>query len=269
MDSKNSLQKSHYTRHPSSRHSDSVPMRRHNGVKAVFDLVRTVVKSDEEKKEPFRICKQLGLTSMLKAMISPNHVYKFQLGYGGGATGNYITCNTTLGVISAVITWPSIAAASSDWTAVSSLFDEYTIDTFSADLTPQSAGFNLASPGLTVTAMDDDGGVSVANLNSNGYDLLLGYSTFQAWCPAVQGSTLTTEANSTGFHPIRIRYTRPFPAKDNDVCVNGATTGWTDIASPSNNIGSFCIFNSDMSTTNNANAYQYVAWVTIRTRCRR
>lgn len=244
----------------------------HPLLKCIHEMADKVLFENSDEKNPSNkwvIAKNIGILSAMRAMIRQDAVYHFQIGFGGGQTGSFVISYSTLGIVANVQNHVSNLTASSDWSGLAALFDEFTIDHVTYHLSPISGGFNVANPGMTCIAIDDDGGVSASTLASVGYDLLLGYPTVSLHCPAVQGATLATEANSTGFRPINISYRRPFPPRDHDPVINAPTSGWVDIATPSNYLGSWLVFNSSVTSSNNTNVYQYVFQCTVRMRARR
>jgi hypothetical protein len=132
---------------------------------------------------------------------------------------------------------------------LASIFDEFTFIRVKHHISPISGGFNVSSPGATFLCYDDDGGVTAATIYSSGAPLLCQYPTCKMFNPAIQGATLATEANSTGFRPIEMEYSRTYNPL-NAASFNTETTGWVDCASPNNLLGSMYYFNGSVSGSN-------------------
>jgi hypothetical protein len=212
--------------------------------------------NDEKKGAPYADL-ILSMKTTMRSMFDGDRPYHFFV----GSTG-FVTCFGTVGNIASNITFAADLVVAQNWSALVSLFDEFAYVKSQHEFSPLANAFNVAGPGSTFTAFDDDGlaGVPTSNLQ------LASYPSVKMHCPAVQGATLTTEANSTGFKPISIRHSRPYPLTPGPV-VNAASTGWVDCGTPSNLLGSLLVFNSNVSTTNNAYAYVYLALFEIAFRC--
>jgi hypothetical protein len=228
--------------------------RQHPAVQKALQLLHSNLLEDE-KSSP--------IIAAARSMLSEG-VYRIRLAYGNGYTGVFFTAIGTTGVLAYSRAFYSDISSSSDWSALASLFDECIMDDVEYHMIPYSAGFNVSTPGITVTAFDDDGTPPTLT-----YDSVASYQGSQFHCPAVQGSTLGTEANSTGFKPITLRYKRPYHVSDNQPMVQDYTTGWIDVAAINQLLGNVLVYNNQVNSSNNVAVYQYVFVGHMRFRCRR
>jgi hypothetical protein len=187
------------------------------------------------------------MRNMARGMFDGDREYKFLI--GGSGTVN---ANSTLGTISITQLMYSEITSCANWTGLAAIFDEFAFLRVKHQFVPYSAGFNTSSPQPTTIAYDDDGASSAPT----SYNTVLAYPTARVFCPALQGATLATEANSTGFYPLETHHTRPYPLGPGPV-VNASTTGWVDIATPSDMLGNWIMYNASVSTSNNATCYSY------------
>jgi hypothetical protein len=235
----------------------------HPDMRKCLDLLNAF--SGVECKEPdYKMFKSPAVLGMIRSMFGQG-VYNFRLGYGGGSTGSFFTATGTTNVLAVARSLYLDMTSATDWTALNGLFDEFLWEESQYHLVPISAGFNTASPAMTALAFDDDGLSSAPS----SYDTMTAYSNSRYLCPAVQGATLATEANSTGFHPFVFSCKRQYHVADNAPVINAPGTGWIDIGTPANLLGSFLLFNFNVSASNNVAVYQYVAVMTVKFRCRR
>jgi hypothetical protein len=185
---------------------------------------------------------------------------KFELDVNSGGS---ITALGSAGVISQNLIWSTDMANSDLWSSLATVFDEVAIASVVYDLVPYNPAFNVSSPGLTIIAHDNDGPPTAGY---NGETVAV-YQNSEVFCPTLQGSTLGTEANSTGFKPIRLHFSRADQVPWNGPVVTGTTTtGWVSAASPSNIVGGTLVYNGVVNTTNNCIAYSYIARIKARFR---
>jgi hypothetical protein len=215
----------------------------------------------EMKADPTTDSAYIALRGMVRGMFGGDRPYHFLMGSAGG-----ITTYTTTGTISSVINFTSDIQVSNNWTPLSGIFDEFCYVKSKHQFSPYGGGFNVASPSPTFTAFDDDGIASAATLYSGGTIFISAYPTCKMACPAIQGSTLTSEANSTGFEPYTRHHSRPYAANVGPV-VNAQSTGWIDVATPNNMLGALLTYNPTVSGTNNVNAYFYFCQYEVAFRC--
>jgi hypothetical protein len=197
------------------------------------------------------------MRSMARGMFDGDREYEFLV--GGSGT---VTAASTLGYISFAQFLYSEITSCANWTGLAAIFDEFAFLKVRHEFVPYSAGFNTGSPQPTTIAYDDDG-VSSAPTS---YNTVLAYPTAKVFCPALQGATLATEANSTGFHPFTTHHQRPYPLGPGPV-VNASTTGWVDIATPSDMLGSWIMYNGGVSTSSNVVCYSYFFRYHLAFRC--
>jgi hypothetical protein len=199
---------------------------------------------------------KLSLRTTMRGLFDGDKAYHIYVGYVV-----IDTAYTNTGSISQVHPFYNDISQSANWSALSAIFDEYAYIKSEHSLVPIDSAFNVATPYPTLTAFDDDGGQTPSSLYSGGANLLAQYPTCKLWCPALQGATLATQANSTGFKPIKHSHKRPYPLSDSPAVGGSSTTstGWVDIASYTDLAGCFMVFNAGVSTSTNANAYWYFA----------
>jgi len=199
-----------------------------------------------------------ALRNVARGMFGGDRTYEF---YAASAERTIFASNVIVGSISFVRDWYADLISSNNWTALAAIFDEFTILEAEYSFVPSSAGFNVASPAPTYIAFDDDN-VGVAPTSAA---VMLTYPNVKMFCPAVQGATLATEANSTGFHPIKFRHSRPYPISPSPL-VSGPTTGWTTTAAPSNLLGEMIMWNTNVigSTTL---CYYFIVQFKVAFRC--
>jgi len=189
------------------------------------------------------------IRGVIRGMFNGNQTYHFYLG-----SVFVPTTYTTTGTIATVQPFYTDITNSLNWSPLSSIFDEFALVEIKHSLCPISSAFNAAMPYPTFTAYDDDGGLTASGL----YGLAQGivqYATVKMHCPAVQGATLATEANSTGFHPITTSFTRPYDANSGPALVNTYTTGWCSVGGPTYLLGSYYIYNGSVSASSSVSAY--------------
>jgi len=190
-------------------------------------------------------------------MFAGDRPYNFYM----ANVGNITTFSTT-GTIATVINFYTDISAADNWTALASIFDEFTYVRSNHQFSPFSNAFNISNPDPTFTAFDDDGISAVPSSELQ----VTAYPTCKMMCPAIQGATLATEANSTGFYPYRRDHARPYPHTNSSVS-NVQTTGWVDCASPSYLLGCLLMFNGAVSASSNTVAYRYMAQYEVAFRC--
>jgi len=244
-------------------------VRTHPEIRKALSLLAGIpcVTENKEDTGPRKLvlAKELGILSVMRSMLSTTSVYALRIAYGGGAGGNTFLAAGATGTVSIQSNFTTLMVLSSDWAGLAALFDEFLLEEIMYQLSPVSVGFNVTSPAPVAMAFDDDGNASL----TNGYDAVMAYASAKLWCPAVQGNTIATEANSTGFHPITMHYRRPYHVSNNAPVINAQGTGWIDMATPANLLGSFLIYSSGVNASNNVPVYQYVVSFLIKFRCRR
>jgi len=219
----------------------------------VVQKYRTLVPSFSEMKQEKSLLRQLA-----RGLFDGDKVYDFYL-------GNYdtVTALSTTGVISQLKSWSTAMGGSGNWSALASLFDEFVLDEVHISLVPYSSGFNVSGPAATAIAFDDDS----LSLAPSTYNSVVVYPTCKFICPAVQGATLATEANSTGMPAYKIVHRRPYKVPNNSPTSNAQTTGWTDVGTPSNMLGQTLFYNNNVSTSSAAACYLILWQFHARFRC--
>jgi hypothetical protein len=219
-----------------------------------FSLLSNTVVADEKSSDLASRLSPLTdniltIKSMARGMFNGDRTYKFYLAIFGGLFNT-----STTGVLYQSTNFTTDMQAASNWSALASIFDEFTFLAVKIELVPSSPGFNTSSPAPTILAFDDDGNPPY----SGSYNAVAAYPTSRLICPAVQGSTLGTEANSTGLHPYTTTHRRPYDSSTGP-SVNAPTTGWVDMGTPNNLLGSWITYNNSGNTTNNVQLYSYLA----------
>jgi hypothetical protein len=200
-----------------------------------------------------------ALKSVMRGMFSGDRVYTFYL----GSTERYVTASSTLGVVNFLRAMYTDLVTSSNWSALASIFDEFTVRRAEYSFVPLSSGFNVTAPGPSYIAFDDDGGPGAPTSAS----AVTAYPTCKMVCPAIQGSALATEANSTGFSPIRFPHIRPYPVDRDGPAVLATSTGWVSTSTPSNLLGDLLVYNSSCTSSSNAAVYSYMVQFEVLLRC--
>lgn len=198
----------------------------------------------------------LEAANVARDFMNIDQIYPLRLGAYTTVTATGVT-----GTINSYFNFSDLIQLSPDWTSIANVFDACVLDSIAADWVPLSQGFNVAQPTATGIAFDDDAGFT-----PNSYNTIVSYTTSEIFCPCVQGSTLTTEANSTGFRPAHTSYRRPFRDKDNEPVSDTPTTGWIKTSDPSQLTGSMLVYNSAVSATSNINCYQCFLTFSMRFR---
>jgi hypothetical protein len=166
-----------------------------------------------------------------------------------GATTT-ITTTGVSGTINSYQDWSDLLGLANDWTSIANIFDAIVVDGLTVDLVPSSSAFNVAAPGPTTFVFDDDDGYNPGSLASQ-----IAYHNCCVVNPAIQGATLATEANSTGFKPIHLEYKRSSRPSDRDEVLDAASAGWVKTSDISVLTGSFIFFNPSVSSSSGVTAY--------------
>jgi len=225
----------------------------HNSMlKTVLPAVQALMRlqfSSESKDD--LIAEVALLRGAIHGMFAGNRVYSFYLSH----VGSFAATSTT-GILSINQNITTDIQGCGIWSALATIFDEFTLDVAHYNLVPTGNGFNTANPAPTIFAFDDD----ALSSTPAAYDTVAAYPSSRLFCPALQGATLSTESNSTGFYPIRMAMIRQTRAPDNGpVTGNSTSSGWIDIGAPNNLLGTFIGFNNGVSITNGAIVYIYQA----------
>jgi hypothetical protein len=203
----------------------------------------------EDEKESPTMDLVLSMRQMARGMFNGDKIYHFYLG-----SSSTINTLSTTGTLNSIVNFYADMENSGNWTALAGLFDEFAFVQVELSLVPSSPAFNVSSPTPTIFAFDDDG-LATGTLT---YAILSSYPSSRFVCPAVQGSTLGTEANSTSMHPYVMKHRRPYPLGTGPV-VNAPSTGWVDVGTPSNLLGSWIGYNMTLNTSNGVSVYTYLA----------
>jgi len=230
----------------------------HFDVKTSMSLLKKVLpllKSEftDSKGEYQVLLSQRSLNSsrsLARGMFNGDKIYHMYM----GTAGTLSTTGTT-GTLAAAVNFTTDIQNCGNWSSLASIFDEFTFVKVKLNLCPSSPAFNVSSPAPTILAIDDDGFTAAGSLS---YSVVAQYPTAKWINPAIQGSTLGTEANSTSMHPYVVEHSRPYPNNMGPV-VNAPSTGWVDVATPNNLLGSWITFNSTLNSSNNVAVYLYLA----------
>jgi hypothetical protein len=200
-----------------------------------------------------------ALRSVVRGMFGGDRAYSFYL----GSAERYVTAFSTVGVVNFIRTISADLITAGNWSALASVFDEFTIRRIKYSFVPLSSGFNVTAPGPTYISFDDDGAPGAPTSAA----AVTAYPNSKMFCPAIQGSTLATEANSTGFSPIHFDHERPYPVNTNGPAVLATSTGWVSTATPSNVLGDLMVYNSSCTSSSNAAVYSYIVQFDVLFRC--